>query len=74
VRVGWGSLHKPPTAFPNLPPGQSLIGGLTVPGGEERLFVCESLEDMQKLDEAYGSGRALGLRWYFAAVHDATLN
>lgn len=52
-----------PTDFPKLRDGDSLVCGYDQ-GLGERLIVCESLEDMQQLYNAYASGGALRIRWY----------
>ncbi len=52
-----------PTAFPRLQEGDSLICGYDQ-GLGERLIVCESLEEMQQLYEAYAAGWALHIKWY----------
>jgi hypothetical protein len=52
-----------PVALPNLPEGWDLICGYDQ-GLGERLLVCESLEDAQRLYDAYARGGALGLTWY----------
>jgi hypothetical protein len=58
---GYGSGR--PTDFPQLREGDSLICGYDQ-GLGEHLFVCESLEDMQHLYDAYARGGALHIRWY----------
>lgn len=52
-----------PTEFPRIPEGHSVICGFDQ-GLGERMIVCETLEDMQRLDKAYGEGMALDIHWY----------
>jgi hypothetical protein len=50
--------------FPELPPGDYLIGGLSN-GLDEMLYWCENLKDMIDLYERYLSGRApRPPKWY----------
>jgi hypothetical protein len=56
---GWGR----PIAFPKLREGDSLICGYDQ-GLGERLFVCDSLDDMQTLYNAYAGGGAFRVSWY----------
>lgn len=52
-----------PATMPVVPEGSSLICGYDQ-GLGERMFVCESLEDMQTLYDAYAAGGALSINWY----------
>lgn len=52
-----------PTRMPHLPEGHSVICGYDQ-GLGERMFVCNTLEGMQQLYDAYAMGGALNIRWY----------
>lgn len=52
-----------PNSFPVLKDGKSLVCGYDQ-GLGERLIVCDSLEDMQELYDAYAAGGALRIKWY----------
>jgi len=54
-----------PTRKPTLPEGWDVVAGYNQ-GLGERLIVCESLEDMQTLYDAYARGGAIALDWYAA--------
>lgn len=60
-------LHGRPEQLPRLPAGHRLFCGYDQ-GQGERLFLVETLEDMQQLDDAYAQGGALTIRWYSAPV------
>ena len=58
------SISGRPKQMPALPSNKhSLICGYDQ-GLGERLIVCENLEDMQALYDAYYQGRALRINWY----------
>jgi hypothetical protein len=52
-----------PSQKPILPEGWDVVAGYDQ-GLGERLIVCESLEDMQTLHDAYARGGAINLNWY----------
>lgn len=52
-----------PTRMPSLEEGESVICGYDQ-GLGERMIVCESVEDMQQLFDAYAGGGALRIAWY----------
>lgn len=52
-----------PSSFPRLPHGRSVLCGLDE-GEGERLFICESLEDMQALYDHYRRESAISIAWY----------
>ena len=52
-----------PKRLPIVPKGSAVICGYDQ-GLGERLFVCESLEDMQQLYNSYTRGGALNIKWY----------
>ncbi len=52
-----------PTQLPYVPEGSKVICGYDQ-GLGERLFVCESVEDMQQLYDSYARGGALTIKWY----------
>ena len=52
-----------PTRMPSVPSGHSVVCGYDQ-GLGERIIVCESLEDMQQLYDAYAQGGALRICWY----------
>jgi len=56
-----------PTRMPQLPGKWNVIAGWNRGLGEQ-MFICETLEDMQRLYDAYRQGLALRLNWY--AGHD----
>lgn len=55
-----------PTKIPFLNGDQKVICGYDQGLGEV-LFVCETLEDMQELYDAYARGGALSIYWYKGA-------
>lgn len=57
------SLYGRPTTMPRVPTGHNVICGYDQ-GLGERMIVCESLEDMQQLYDAYARGGALQINWY----------
>jgi hypothetical protein len=57
------SLYGRPTAMPRIPQNHSVLCGYDQ-GLGENIYVCESLEDMQQLYDAYAQGGALTIRWY----------
>lgn len=57
------NVHGRPTRLPPVPDGSQVICGYDQ-GLGERLFVCESLEDMQLLYDGYRKGGALSIYWY----------
>lgn len=50
-------------AMPTVPEGHSVICGFDQ-GLGERMFVCETLEDMKELYSKYSMGYALRIHWY----------
>lgn len=56
-------IYDRPTRMPHLPEGHRVICGYNQ-GLGERIFVCNTLEGMQELYDAYDSGGALSIRWY----------
>ena len=52
-----------PTEMPRLGPDHKVICGYDQ-GLGERMIVCESLEEMQQLYDAYAKGGALHIHWY----------
>jgi hypothetical protein len=52
-----------PETMPRIQPEEQVICGYDQ-GLGERMIVCESLEDMQTLYDAYARGGALGIQWY----------
>ncbi len=56
-----------PTKMPSLPSKDHRVICGYDQGLGERLFVCESLEDMQELYDAYYGGLALRIHWYSGA-------
>jgi hypothetical protein len=59
LSIGYGR----PSQMPSLPQGHDVICGYDQ-GLGERMFVCESLEDMQQLYDSYARGYALYIYWY----------
>lgn len=60
-------LYGRPEQLPRIPAGHHLFCGYDQ-GLGERLFLVETLGDMQQLDDAYAQGGALTIRWYSAPV------
>jgi hypothetical protein len=60
-------VFEPPLEFPSVPRGSRVICGLDQ-GLGERLFVCNSLADMEQLYDAYARGDALRISWYSEIV------
>ena len=57
-----------PTRMPRAPTGKKIIAGFalsTTSPAFERMLVCETLEDMQEIFDAYARGGAMALYWYF---------
>lgn len=57
--------HGRPDRMPDLPDGRVLLCGFDQ-GAEERLIVCETLDDVQRLFDAWARGGASRIRWYAA--------
>lgn len=55
--------YQRPTQMPRLGKGDAVIAGFDQ-GLGERMIVCDNLEDMQQLFDAYARGGALQLTWY----------
>jgi len=53
-----------PTRMPSLPSAEHKVICGYDQGLGERLFVCESIEDLQQLYDAYAQGGALVINWY----------
>lgn len=56
-------IHGRPSRLPRIAEGHKVICGYDQ-GLGERLFVCETLGDMQQLYDAYARGGALQIHWY----------
>jgi hypothetical protein len=56
-------IYGRPTSMPRVPEGHLVICGYDQ-GLGERIFVCESVEDMLTLFDNYASGGALRISWY----------
>ena len=56
-------IHGRPIAMPSLLPGHKVICGYDQ-GSGERLLVCDTLAEMQKLYDNYYSGAAITINWY----------
>jgi hypothetical protein len=56
-----------PVAMPKVPKGYEVVCGLD-DGAGERLFVCESLGDVQTLYSEYAEGRAVSIAWYRKSI------
>jgi hypothetical protein len=52
-----------PIRMPEVPQGHKVICGFDQ-GLGERMIVCESLDEMQQLWDAYAKGFALHIHWY----------
>ena len=57
-------IHGRPTAMPELPSANHRVICGYNQGLGEHIIVCESLEDMQELYDAYYHGGAISIRWY----------
>jgi len=55
-----------PTRFFTPPKGHKVICGFDQ-GLGEKLYVCDTLEDMQRLYDAYAMGGATSISWYFGS-------
>jgi hypothetical protein len=58
-------LYRRPDKMPVVPEGHSVVCGYDL-GLGERMIVCDSLEEMQKLYDMYAQGFALNIVWYSA--------
>jgi hypothetical protein len=54
-----------PVSMPSIPNDHKVVCGYDQ-GLGERMIVCESLEEMQTLYDAYARGGALRIHWYHA--------
>lgn len=54
-----------PTAMPTVPKGHRIFCGHTR-RSKEQIYLCESLQDMQKLFDGYTKGLASNIVWYHA--------
>lgn len=52
-----------PTSMPSISGNEKVICGYDQ-GLGERIIVCENLQDMQELYDAYARGGALNISWY----------
>lgn len=59
-------VHGRPTKLPFLHGNEKVICGFDQGLGEV-LYVCDTLEDMQQLYDAYAKGMALSIYWYKGA-------
>ena len=57
-------LYGRPTQMPRLPSATHKVICGYDQGLGERMIVCESLEEMQQLYDAYARGSALRINWY----------
>jgi len=55
-----------PTSMPPLRGDEAVICGYNQ-GLDEQMLVCENLQDMQELYDAYALGGALNIHWYRGA-------
>ena len=58
-------IYSRPTSMPIVPSGHEVVCGYDQ-GLGERMIVCETLEEMQELYDAYARGGALRIYWYSA--------
>ena len=64
LRLSYGETRDGrPVAMPRVPEGHKLICGLDV-RIYEKLYVCETVEDMQQLYDHYAEGMTLSINWY----------
>jgi hypothetical protein len=54
-----------PCELPRHPAGHKVICSYD-DGSDERLFVCESLKDMQQMYDGFARSGARGIKWYWA--------
>jgi len=60
--ISFGGIGRP-MVMPRVPQDHKVICGYDQ-GLGERIFVCETLEEMQYLYDAYARGGALRIHWY----------
>jgi hypothetical protein len=72
----YGDRQGRPNKMPYLPEGHSLFAGyVQIESQGERLFLCDTLEDLQHLWDSYAVGGALvSPTWYSAPVLFASDN
>ncbi len=59
------SVLKNPTKMPKVPKGHTIVCGIEQAGAEgERMFICETPEDMQTFYHEHVTGHATRIRWY----------
>lgn len=58
------ALHGRPSVMPTVPDDHKVVICGYNQGLGERMIVCETLEDMQALYDAYARGGALEIHWY----------
>jgi hypothetical protein len=64
-------IHGRPKKMPRISKGHEIVGGVDQ-GENERMFLCRSLQAMQKLYDAYAASGAFGISWYTAPMAAAT--
>jgi hypothetical protein len=58
-------LYKRPKKMPNVPKGHTIVCGVEQDGAEgERLFICETLEDVCTLYDVHVMGQTTHITWY----------
>jgi hypothetical protein len=60
-----------PRKMPSIPEGRTLVCGIDY-GEGQRIFVCDSLDEMQTLYYDYAAGHAVNISWYHAPAIDKT--
>jgi len=54
-----------PTKMPKIPKGHTIVCGLEQEGAEgERMFICETPEDVHTFYDEHARGHALRISWY----------
>ena len=63
------SIDQYPAKMPKIPKGDMIVCGIEQDGAEgERIFLCDTLKDMQDLWRKHTAERGVHLSWYHTAA------
>jgi hypothetical protein len=66
-------VYRDPRKMPKVPKGHTIACGIEQEGAEgERIFICETPEDMQMLYHEHVMGHTTRIRWYHTDALSAT--
>jgi hypothetical protein len=63
------SIDQYPAKMPKIPKGNTIVSGLEQDGAEgERIFLCETLKDVQDRWRKYAALQGVRVSWYHTAA------